>query len=156
MAEQPLFHAVHHVGVSVADLERSIGFWEGMLGASARDRRVLEGPRLGDLVGYAGPRIDSCWFDLPGGVSLELLDYLEPEATPYEPGTAHPGNVHVCLLVDDASTACEHAVGCGARLVGDAPIEVTRGPKAGSRVAYVTDPDGVTIELYEPPPQGDG
>jgi len=144
---------VHHIGISVSDLERSIDFWERLLAAPPRDRRVLEGPGLGALVGYRGARIDSCWFDLPGGVALELLCHLGREEVPYEPGTAHPGNVHVCLRVNDMAVAHAHAVACGARPVSAAPVEVPAGPKAGTRVAYVRDADGVTIELFQPPAQ---
>lgn len=144
------FRAVHHVGVTVADLDRAAGFWGSLLGAAPRDRRVLDGPLVGTLVGYPGVRIDSCWFDLPGGVALELLEYLDRPEQPYDPGTAHPGNVHVCLQVDDMAAAHAHAVACGARPVSDAPILVPRGPRAGTEVAYLRDADGVTIELHRP------
>ncbi len=150
------FHSVHHVGISVADMSRSVAFWGSMLGQAPRDRRVLEGPRLGTLVGYPEVRIDSCWFDLPGGVALELLCYLDRSDAPYDPGTAHPGNVHVCLRVHDMEAAHRHAVDCGARAVSEQPIEVRVGPRAGARLAYLRDPDGVTIELLQvpsPPPQ---
>ena len=144
--------AVHHIGVSVADLGRSIAFWEGMLGVAGRDRRTLDGPQLGILVGYPAVRLDSCWFDLPGGVALELLQYLDRPERPYDPGTAHPGNVHICLEVQDMAAAHAHALACGARPVSAAPIEIARGPKAGTRIVYVRNPDGVTIELVQPPP----
>lgn len=146
----PPFRAVHHVGVTVTDLAVAAAFWERMLGTPARDRRVLQGPQLATLVGYAEVRIDSCWFDLPGGVALELLQYLDRPEEPYDPGTAHPGNVHLCLHVEDMAAAHAHAVACGARPVSDAPIHVAQGPKAGTRVAYLRDPDGVTIELHQP------
>lgn len=145
------FTDIHHVGVTVADLDRAIAFWEALLRTPACERRRLEGPQLGVLVGYAGVRIDSCWFDLPGGVLLELLEYLDRDEPPYEPGTAHPGNVHVCLRVADMAAAHPHAVDCGAHPVSDEPIEIAQGPRAGTRVAYVRDPDGVTIELFQPP-----
>ncbi len=147
---EPGLEALHHVGISVSDLERSIGFWQRLLGVAPRDRRVLEGPHLGTLVGYPGARIDSCWFDLPGGAALELLCHLGRDEAPHDPGTVHPGSVHVCLLVADMTAAHAHAVACGARAVSDAPVEVAAGPRAGTRVAYVTDPDGVTIELVQP------
>ncbi|CAA9218181.1 MAG: hypothetical protein AVDCRST_MAG76-630 [uncultured Acidimicrobiales bacterium] len=145
--------AIHHIGITVADLDRAIAFWEALLGTTSRDRRVLQGPQLGTMVGYAGIRIDSCWVDLPGGVALELLDYLDRDEPPYEPGTAHPGNVHVCLHVDDMDESHAHAVACGATPVSVGPIEVAAGPRAGSRIAYLRDPDGVTLELLQAPPE---
>ncbi len=145
--------AVHHVGITVADLDRAIAFWEALLGTTSRDRRVLQGPQLGTMVGYAGIRIDSCWVDLPGGVALELLHYLDRKEPPYDPGTAHPGNVHLCLHVDDMDTSHAHAVACGATAVSEQPIDVAAGPRAGSRIAYLRDPDGVTLELLQAPPE---
>ncbi len=144
--------AVHHVGVTVRDLDRSAAFWERLVGSVARDRRVLQGPQLSTMVGYEGIRIDSCWVDLPGGVALELLQYLDRNDAAYDPGTAHPGNVHVCLRVDDMDAAHAHAVACGAHPVSERPIEVAAGPKAGTRLAYLRDLDGVTIELIQPSP----
>ena len=146
------FGPVHHVGITVADLDRSVAFWERLLGVTARDRRVLQGPQLGTMVGYPGIQIDSCWVDLPGGVALELLRYLDRAEEPYDPGTAHPGNVHVCLRVDDMDAAHAHAVACGATPVSERPIVVAAGPRAGSRLAYLRNPDGVTVELVQDPP----
>ncbi len=146
-----MFEAVHHVGVTVVDLDRSIAFWQRLLGAQPRNRRVLDGPQVGTMVGYPGIRIDSCWLDLPGGVALELLEYLDHDEAAYDPATGHPGNVHLCLRVDDMDQAHRHALACGARAVTGVPIEVGAGPRAGTRLAYLRDPDGVTIELVQPP-----
>ena len=146
-----MFGAVHHVGITVSDMDRAVGFWERLLGTASRDRRVLQGPQLGTMVGYPDVRIESCWVDLPGGVALELLRYLDRDEEPYDPGTAHPGNVHVCLRVDDMDAAHAHAVDCGARAVSARPIDVAAGPRAGARLAYLRDPEGVTIELVQEP-----
>jgi len=148
--EPARFDAVHHVGITVADLDRSVAFWQALVGAQARDRRMLDGPMVATMVGYPGVRIDACWVDLPGGVALELLQYLDRPEQPYDPGTAHPGNVHVCLEVPDMADAHAHAVACGARPVSSEPVVVARGPRAGTRLAYLRDPDGVTIELVCP------
>ena len=147
----PFFDVVHHIGVSVADLDRSIAFWTRMLAVPGRDRRVLEGPQLGTLLGYPRARVDSCWFDLPGGVALELLQYLEPVGEANDPALANPGNVHVCLRVSDIDAAHAHAVAAGATPVSAEPIEVRAGPYAGTRLACLRDPDGVTLELLARP-----
>jgi catechol 2,3-dioxygenase-like lactoylglutathione lyase family enzyme len=146
-----MFEAVHHVGVTVADMDRAVAFWTALLGAGARERAVLQGPQLGTMVGYPGIHIERCWVDLPGGIALELLRYLDREDAPYDPGTAHPGNVHICLRVADMDAAHAHAVACGATPVSERPIEVAAGPRAGTRLAYLRDPDGVTIELVQEP-----
>lgn len=146
----PGFGPVHHVGVTVADLDAAVAFWEALVGVASRDRAVLRGPRLGTLLGYPGVHVESCWVDLPGGVALELVRYLDRDDPPYDPGTAHPGNVHVCLHVDDMAAAHAHAVACGAAPVGG-PIEVEGGLRAGTRLAYMQGPDGVTIELVQEP-----
>lgn len=88
---------------------------------------------------------------MPGGVALELLHYLGGDEDPYEPGTAHPGNVHICLAVEDMASAHAHALACGAVTVTDGWIEVPIGPMAGARISYLRDPDGVTIELFRAP-----
>jgi catechol 2,3-dioxygenase-like lactoylglutathione lyase family enzyme len=146
-----VYRAVHHVGVTVDDMDRAVAFWTALLDAPARERAVLKGPQLGTMVGYPGIHIERCWVDLPGGIALELLRYLDRDDPPYEPGTAHPGNVHVCLRVDDMDAAHAHAVNCGATPVSERPIDVAAGPRAGTRLAYLRDPDGVTIELVQEP-----
>jgi catechol 2,3-dioxygenase-like lactoylglutathione lyase family enzyme len=143
---------VHHIGATVADIDRSLAFWEPFLGVRARWRTVLDKPYLARHVGYPGVRIDASFLDLPGGVVLELLHYLDRDDAPHDEATARPGNVHLCLLVEDIDQQWARAVALGARPVSDAPVDVTDGPNAGARVAYLRDPDGITIELYRPPP----
>jgi catechol 2,3-dioxygenase-like lactoylglutathione lyase family enzyme len=142
--------AAHHVGLTVSDLERSATFWGELLGVAATSPQRLEGPGLGRLVGYPGARAERAWVERPGVISLELVRYRDPDHPAYQPGTAHPGSVHVSLLVDDMASAYAHALGCGAEVVGDGWIEVPAGPLSGSRIAYLRDPDGITLELIEP------
>jgi len=142
---------VHHVGLSVADLDVALGFWEPFLGVPARWRTVLDRPYLGRHVGYPGVEIEAAFVDLPGGTVLELLDYrVEKVALPEQ--TANPGNAHICLEVEDAHSAWERAVACGARpLVADGPVTVDAGPNEGARAAYLRVHDGHTLELFQPP-----
>lgn len=140
------------MGITVADLERSAAFWGDLVGVTPSPIEHLGGPGLGKLVGYPGVHVDRRWVDLPGGLAVELLHYLDRDEAAYDPGTAHPGNVHVCLAVEELAAAHAHAVACGAEPVGEGWIVVPAGPSAGARIAYLRDPDGVTIELFQPPP----
>ena len=141
---------VHHVGCSIADIERSVAFWERLLGVEARFRGRLDRPYLGESVGYPGVVIEAALIDLPGGGMLELLDYQVAKTANSEV-RANPGNVHLCLHVNDADAAWRHAVEAGARPTrADGPVEVDSGPNRGARVAYFHDPDGISFEIYQP------
>src|SRR5262245_55206587 len=143
---------VHHVGISVGDLDAALGFWRRFLGLEPRWRTVLDRPYLGRHVGYPGVAIDAAFLDLPGGVVLELLDYRVDGKTPNSDATANPGNVHLCLRVDDAPGAWERAVAAGARpIVPEGPVDVDAGPNRGARAAYLRIHDGVSLELFQPP-----
>ena len=142
--------AVHHVGMSVASLDDALAFWEAFIGVPARWRTVLDRPYLGRHVGYPGIRIAAAFVDLPGGGTLELLDYRAArQALP--DATANPGNVHLCLEVEDAAAAWRHAVACGARpVVPEGPVDIDGGPNLGAKVAYLRIHDGITLEIFQP------
>jgi catechol 2,3-dioxygenase-like lactoylglutathione lyase family enzyme len=143
---------VHHIGVSVADIDAALAFWESFLGVPARWRTLLDRPYLGAHVGIPGVSIKAAFVDLPGGVILELLDYQTPGKRPNPEATANPGNVHLCLAVEDAALAWRHAIACGARPVNrDGPVEVDGGPNIGARAAYLRIHDGVTLEVFQRP-----
>ncbi len=145
---------VHHIGMSVASLDRALAFWEPFLGAKARWRMLLERHYLGRHVGYPGVKIDAAFVDLPGGAILELLDYRVEGKRQGDEGTANPGNVHICINVEDTRSAWKRAVALGARaVVPDGPVEVDAGPNKGAVVAYLRVHDGITLELYQPAPK---
>jgi len=143
----------HHIGMSVASLDRALAFWETFLGAKARWRAVLDKPYLGRHVGYPGIAMDAAFLDLPGGVVIELLEYQTDDKHGNPEATANPGNVHLCLAVADCSSAWRRAVAAGARpIVPEGPIDVTHGPNTGARAAYLRIHDNITLELFQKPP----
>ncbi len=144
--------AVHHVGMSVASIDAALAFWERFLGVSARWRTTLDRPYLGKIVGISGVSIKAAFIDLPGGVILELLDYqLDKRANPE--ATQNPGNLHLCLAVEDAGVAWKHAVDCGAKPVRrEGPVEIDGGPNVGACGTYLRIHDGITLELFQRPP----
>lgn len=144
---------VHHVGMSVRDIATALTFWERLLDRPARWRTRLDGAYLGRHVGYPGLNIEAAFVDLPGGIVLELLEYQLPERTDNSEATANPGNVHLCLAVDDCRSAWERAVALGARpILPSGPVEVDVGPNTGAHASYLRIHDGITLEFYQPRP----
>lgn len=151
----PLITGVHHIGVTVASLERALAFWESFLAKPARWTTVLDSPYLSRVVNYPKVSIKAAFVDLPGGVVVELLDYHQVAERAANPETAaNPGNVHLCLAAADVEAAFAHAVACGARAVSvGGPVDIEAGPNKGAKGVYLRIHDNVTLELFQTPQQ---
>jgi catechol 2,3-dioxygenase-like lactoylglutathione lyase family enzyme len=90
------------------DLERSISFWESLLGEAPASRVEYSDPKDAEVIGYPGVRMSAAYFEFPGGTLLELFQYLEPPSElPASSETHVSGNAHVGLVLDDLDAACE-------------------------------------------------
>jgi lactoylglutathione lyase len=125
-----------HTMLRVGDLERSLGFYTGVLGMKLlRKKDYPEGKFTLAFVGY-GPESEEA--------ALELTHNWG--TTSYEIGT---GYGHLALEVDDAYAACAEIRAKGGTVTREA------GPmKHGTTViAFVQDPDGYKVELIERKPR---
>jgi catechol 2,3-dioxygenase-like lactoylglutathione lyase family enzyme len=142
--------SLFHLGLTVRHLERAVRFYSEAFGFEEIARQTSDAPYLG-LTGYPGVEIAAALVRLPGdGLTLELQEYRNVAARePREAGTARPGSSHLSLRVEDLDATLARGERCGGRRVTD-PVAIDRGINAGARAVYVRDPDGYTIELFEP------
>ncbi|MDT0203156.1 VOC family protein [Nocardioides sp. AE5] len=138
-----------HIGIQVEDLDRSIAFYAGALGFELRERFIKSEPYLQELVGCPGAELDIAIMGIPSTeVELEILEYRRVARRAVDPNTANPGTGHFCLFVTDLDEIVERAHEFGGGSVS--PVQTsTAGPVAGSRLVYLTDPDGIRVELVE-------
>lgn len=151
------FGALDHVGYSVSDLDRSIPFYEALLGVPLLMRKTWDVEYVGHIVGYPGVVMEGAFFRLPNGVVLELLEYREPYrgSTDRDPESYHPGNAHLCLVTGDMGSDFARMRAAGYDTFRSAePVVIPWGPYRGGRACYLRDPDGISIELLEEPPGG--
>jgi lactoylglutathione lyase len=132
---------LHHAGVSVPDLDRSLQWYCAALGLTPGYR--FDVPPIGLRGAFALG---------DGGTGVELLEMTgaAPGPAKTDPPSANAihGFNHVCFHVADLEAAYATAIAHGAIAVWD-PRE---SPEPGMRMAYVTDPDGNLIELVAPVP----
>ena len=89
--------------MSVADLDAALAFWEAFLGAPARWRTLLDRPYLGTPCRLSRRR-DRRRLRRPAGRRRPRAARLPDRGQEPNPeATANPGNVHLCLAVDDAA-----------------------------------------------------
>ena len=140
-----------HTGITVSNLERSLGFWRDVLGLELSHTAHQTGELAGEITGVSGSELKLAVLKTPGGHKIELLEYLAPPDRKHlDVRPCDVGHVHVALLVDDLDAVLERIATSGWKAAGQ-PQVLKSGPNAGKRVVYVRDPDGTTIEFMQPP-----
>ena len=141
---------VDHVGVTVSDVDRSLGFWRDLLGLSVTGRGIVEWEHLDRLVALPETKIEWCELALPGGGKVELSQYHHPIGDVVAPGEENePGRSHLSLLVDDLTEMLAFLRAHGVRARTTDPVIIPVGSYQGGKAAYVFDPDGIELELIE-------
>jgi catechol 2,3-dioxygenase-like lactoylglutathione lyase family enzyme len=148
------FSALDHVGITVSDMDRSIEFYRLLLGEDPMFRETWNDIEyVGRVVGYPGVNLEGAFFRLPGGAMLELLQYHYPEPQPVGMETYMIGNAHLCLVTEDMQADFDRLAD-HAQFRSTEPVRVPWGPYKGGALAYLRDPDGISIELLELPTDG--
>jgi catechol 2,3-dioxygenase-like lactoylglutathione lyase family enzyme len=143
---------IHHLGLTVADIERSIRFYRDVLGLILVRRRSTDADYIGRQTGFPGVRLEAASFKATpeSRQSIEIVQYASHAGPPADPATNRAGNAHICLQVDDLAAAHESLLTRGVAFKTP-PVAITSGPNQGGLVVYLLDPDGFTIELFQPP-----
>jgi catechol 2,3-dioxygenase-like lactoylglutathione lyase family enzyme len=143
---------IHHLGLTVSDIEVSIRFYAETLGLKLLRRREADAPYIGEQTGYPGVRLSVASFQAgsESGRSLEIVQYRNHAGGKSETATNRSGNSHLCFVVSDLEEIFQKLSAQGIRF-RSAPVKITEGPNAGGRVIYLYDPDDYVIELFEPP-----
>lgn len=124
-----------HVGLVVTDLDRSIQFYQEVLGLSCLERYPDKG--RGVAIAFLGT----------GAPALELLCYTDLGRSAREP----QGRLdHVAWYVDDIALAMQDLRQKGVVFTPDEPMEVLD----GRRIAFFFGPDDERVELVQPAKQG--
>jgi catechol 2,3-dioxygenase-like lactoylglutathione lyase family enzyme len=141
---------LHHVGLTVADLERSLDFYLDVLGLElvSEPTPVFDDPRLGAAVGVPGAALRCAILGLDGA-RLELLEYSAPASPVAAPLPQNAlGAHHVAFHVADVRARKAALEARGVRFLSEVNV-VDEGVLAGWRWVYFTDPDGNVVELVE-------
>ncbi len=143
---------LHHVCLTVSDLDRSIEFYQDFLGMTFVGRREADADYIGQQTGYPGARlvVASLTATPASEEIVNLVQYLTHTGEPINQGTNQPGSSHLCFFVDDIGAAHRGLRAKGVSFESE-PVDITSGPNEGGLAVYLHDPDGYTIELFQPP-----
>ena len=125
---------IHHTMLPVADLNRSIAFYTRLLGMKPMGHRLDEIRKV--EVGHVG------YGDRDMQPSLKLTKDISESA----PTEVRPTGIHVAIQVNDLARLCD--ILQRERVGFVQPLKAS-GPDKRRLVAWIRDPDGHVIELFE-------
>jgi catechol 2,3-dioxygenase-like lactoylglutathione lyase family enzyme len=139
---------IHHVGVTVTELERSLAFYRDLLGFDVIG--ISEDEDIGAIVGVPGTHARIADLDAGNGQLLELTEF--GRAATAEPARGpSAGSCHLSFQVGDLRSALSRLARAGVTPVGEPVLLGGPGVWQGCTAVYLRDPDHVTIELIELP-----
>jgi catechol 2,3-dioxygenase-like lactoylglutathione lyase family enzyme len=145
-------NGLHHTCFTVSDLDRSLAFYRDLLGCQVIAEQEKEGGYLAAIVGYPDAHVRMAHLRVPGGEHvIELFEYLSPQGKRADVQPSNVGASHLCFLVDDLPAFYEQLQKHGVDSFVSSPVEVDTGVNRGGYALYLTDPDGITVELFQPP-----
>jgi catechol 2,3-dioxygenase-like lactoylglutathione lyase family enzyme len=146
--------AVAHVGMTVSDMDRAVGFYEQALSFRKVSDVEVAGGEFEHLQGVFGLRMRVVRMQL-GDETIELTEYLAPRGRPIPVDSRSQDRwfQHIAIIVSDMDRAYAHLRRHRVQHASPGPQRLPDwNPNAGGIEAfYFKDPDGHVLEVLEFP-----
>lgn len=144
-----------HTSFTVSNLDRSLEFYVGLLGCELLWKRdAVTSQYFRDIVGFPDCACKGAHLKIPGtDHHIELFEYVAPRGVAADVRTNNPGSAHIAFYVDDLRSAYAELKSKGVRFRSP-PVYIDQGVNTGGWAVYCLDPDGITMELFQPGKRG--
>jgi catechol 2,3-dioxygenase-like lactoylglutathione lyase family enzyme len=133
-----------HLGLTVADLGRSVDFYRDVAGMDVLSVVEIDSEGFGLLTRNPGARLRTALLGI-GTFQLQLVQYTAGGGPSLDIDHRYPGAPHLSFWVVDLDSLYDRIGGHGGVRVTSERVEVV----PGIRSFYVADPDGVPVEFIE-------
>ncbi len=148
-----MLKGLHHVGIVVEDMARSLAFYETVLGGTIGLDLMMDLPQFGAGVAIPGAKARIVFLQIPGlSSSVELIQYHSPMGKRTDLSSIGFGNTHVALHVADIEQTHRDFDQRGVHfLSGPSAFPSDHPLLGGVKFCYFRDPDGALLELIQVP-----
>ncbi|OHA64804.1 MAG: hypothetical protein A3J30_01370 [Candidatus Wildermuthbacteria bacterium RIFCSPLOWO2_02_FULL_47_9c] len=138
---------VRHFGIVVSNLEKSLHFYEDLLGLSAKRDMVEEGEFIDAILGLKNVKVRTVKMKAENGDTLvELLEYASHQGKKRENYEIFDlGASHVAFTVENVEKEYRKLQEQGVVFTCEPQVS----PDGKAKVTFCYDPDGVPIELVQ-------
>jgi catechol 2,3-dioxygenase-like lactoylglutathione lyase family enzyme len=142
---------IDHVGITVSDLDRALGFYRDVLGLRVIADATVTEPEVAELLGLDSVQLRIADLDSGDGRIVELIQYVQPKGRRIAYESSDSATAHIAFTVDDLAAVRDRLTSAGATMVSRQPITIDEpgGAFDGAICFYVRDPDGIILELVQ-------
>ncbi|MBI5118819.1 VOC family protein [Candidatus Poribacteria bacterium] len=139
-----MLREMHHTGLSVRNMERSLKLYRDTLGMEVEWDLTIEGiPQFGTIIGLPGVRERIAMMRL-SNCRIELFQFFKPKGKKIPRRQCDIGYMHVAMVVDDLDSICRKLKKLGLKFYSKAEN------LGVYKVVFFKGFDGETIELMMP------
>ena len=137
-----------HLAVTVSDMDRSLHFYQDLLGMTQVASHDLEGETISRMAGKANVRLKVVRLVCPEtpNIQIDLQQYLEPKGKMSDSQLGDVANSHFCVEVENIQKSYKDLKAAGVEFVSD-PVEFDLAEEGKIGCVFFKDPDGYVLEL---------
>ena len=146
-----------HVSFTVSDLDASVRWYTEVLGLEYVRSQEQANEYTSKLVAFPDAHLKVAQLRVPGETiplsrhHIELVEYVNPRGADIPLDTNRTGVGHWAFMVDDIHKEFERMRALGVKFKAEGPVAIEAGVNKGGYTIYLSDPDGITLELVQPP-----
>ena len=147
-----------HVSFTVSNIEAAIKWYTEVLVLIYVRSQEQANEYTEKLVAFPKAHLKVAQLRVPGETiplsrhHIELVEYVNPRGEDIPLDTNRTGVGHWAFMVDDIHKEYDRMKALGVRFKADKPVAIEAGVNKGGYTVYFYDPDGITLELIQPPP----
>ena len=145
---------IYHIGLTVSDLERSIGFYRDVLGLEFQGRLTMEDAAAATLFGRKGCRAEVAYLkrsDREMAPPVELICFTDQTSEQQTGSLFRTSISEICFYTDDIWKDYRQLKEKGVELLSEPQtFDFTADGFGKSLAVYLKDPDGIILELMQP------
>jgi lactoylglutathione lyase len=146
-----------HVSFTVSNLEAAVKWYTEVLGLEYVRGQEQHNEYTAKLVGFPEAHLKVAQLRVPGQTvpisrhHIELVEYVHPRGADIPLDTNRTGVGHWAFIVDDIHKEFDRMSALGVKFKAAQPVAIEHGVNKGGFAVYFIDPDGITLELLQPP-----